>query len=72
MKNDGFAKDPSALLCFVFRHSNVLSVRLIPQDSHALHMKLLQSRHLIGWFVHTWKDWREANHGLPGRREHVS
>jgi hypothetical protein len=33
-----FAKSPSAVLYFLFRHCDVPEVRLIPQDSHALHI----------------------------------
>jgi hypothetical protein len=37
---DGFVKSSSAALRFIFRHSDVLQVRLIPKDSRALHLKL--------------------------------
>jgi hypothetical protein len=37
---DGFVKSPSAALRFIFRHCDVLSVRLIPQDLRALHLEL--------------------------------
>jgi hypothetical protein len=40
VKNDGFAKSPSAVLRFIFRHCDVLKVRLIPQDSRFLHLEL--------------------------------
>ena len=37
---DGFVKSPSAALRFIFRHCDVPHVRLIPQDSRALHLEL--------------------------------
>jgi len=42
--NDGKVKSPSAVLCFISRHCDVLLVRLFPQDSHALHMDFLLCR----------------------------
>jgi hypothetical protein len=43
-KLNGFVISPSAALRFINRHSGVLTIRLAPHDSRALHMKLLQSR----------------------------
>jgi len=40
IKLDGFVKRPTAALRFIFRHCGVLFVRLIPQDSQALHLEL--------------------------------
>jgi hypothetical protein len=37
---DGTVKSPSAALRFIFRHCDVRKVRLIPQDSRALHLEL--------------------------------
>jgi hypothetical protein len=37
---DGFVKSPSAVLRFIFSQSTYLYVRLIPKDSHALHLEL--------------------------------
>ena len=39
-KTDGFVKSPSAALHFIFSHSDVLLVRLIPKDSCALQLEL--------------------------------
>jgi len=40
LTSDGFVKSHSAVLHFIFRHCGVLNVRLISQDSCALHNEL--------------------------------
>jgi hypothetical protein len=37
---DGFVKSPSAAFRFMFRHCDVLKVRLIPKHLRALHLEL--------------------------------
>jgi len=46
---NGFAKNPSAVFPFVFRHCNVLEVPLIPQDSGALHLELFALPSILGF-----------------------
>jgi hypothetical protein len=39
-KQNGFVISPSAALRFIVRRSGVLTIRLTPYDSRALHMNL--------------------------------
>jgi len=57
---DDFVKSPSAALRFVFRHCDVQQVRLVPQDSRALHLELFTVSSFYGLF--TSPSWFEQSY----------